>query len=781
MGALPLRDSPSRQAPGSRGAGGSAFDPSAFDPSAFGSGGARYRPHAWIGWRRRALVLAALLGCMAAFSLARWLAAAPHLDAVWQAQANGQLVLIRSALPALQQHRGAVLRAVQAADGAAAGVTFGATAGAETAIDAHALHRAVRWQPDELARATQIAQRQGWSRALDSGSVQLHFENGTRVALTPTPRGFFGLGLLFWPLIGMALLVYLLGVVLVLARPRLGSFLFLAMALCQTASLATVAVETAPGLGLNAAAWVTSLPWRVSLDLATAAAALQAWTLSPRRLPHAPLVSTAGWAVLPLWLVLTQVGAPGPAGELGVVGSLWWWAQAACLALSAAALAAISQSYRLEPNPYALVVRRFAVAMVLSFLAATAVVAWTAGLPVAGARVAEGVAVAWALSFAATLLLLPSLVRSQQLLREFALLAGISTVATALDLLFVAVFSLGATTSLTIAVFIALALYAGVRQWVLSQLLGRTMLTTERTFDRLYRAAREVQVGRAQYPVVLGALLSEFFEPLEVQRVDRVPARARLVGNGAVLVVPLRSTEDDTGPAGALALRFANRGQRLFTVDDARMADRIVDQLRRAVAYDQAVERGRSEERLRIAQDLHDDIGARLLTLMYQAPTREMEDYIRYTLQDLKTLTRGLAAADHRLSHAAAEWKSDVTQRLSAAHATLGWSFEYDRDLLLSVVQWSALTRVLRELVSNALYHGHACRVEVDFVLRGGVLTLQVADDGGGADPHAWAQGLGLGGVRKRVKLLGGRVAWRENAPRGIACALWVPDFTGRS
>ena len=352
--------------------------------------------------------------------------------------------------------------------------------------------------------------------------------------------------------------------------------------------------------------------------------------------------------------------------------------------------------------------------------------------------------------------------------------------ATALDLLFVAVFSLGSTTSLTLSVFIALALYAGARQWVVSHLLGGSMLTTERTFDQLYRAARAVQAEPARYPAVLGALLRELFEPLEVVRVEWVPVRARIVGNGAALVVPLRSSDDDATQAGALALRFANRGQRLFTADDARLADRVVDQLRRAVAYDRAVERGRAEERLRIAQDLHDDIGARLLTLMYQAPSREMEDYIRHTLQDLKTLTRGLAASEHRLSHAAAEWKSDLTQRLAAAHATLSWSFEYDRDLLLSVVQWSALTRVLRELVSNALYHGHATHIAVNFALEGGALSLQVADDGEGVDPLSWAHGLGLGGVRKRVKLLGGRVAWRENHPAGIVCAVRLPDFSGR-
>jgi signal transduction histidine kinase len=215
----------------------------------------------------------------------------------------------------------------------------------------------------------------------------------------------------------------------------------------------------------------------------------------------------------------------------------------------------------------------------------------------------------------------------------------------------------------------------------------------------------------------------------------------------------------------------------VFTLDDARLADRVVDQLQRAVAYDRAVERGRSEERQRIAQDLHDDIGARLLTLMYQAPDAEMENYLRHTLQDLKTLTRGLAASEHRLSHAAAEWKADLTQRLTAAQVELGWSLLADRDLKLSVVQWSALTRVLRELASNTMAHGQATRLDVQFNLQRRQLLLVVSDDGQGRDPQSWSHGLGLGGVRKRVKLLGGTVQWREGQPRGIVCEVRVPDF----
>ena len=215
----------------------------------------------------------------------------------------------------------------------------------------------------------------------------------------------------------------------------------------------------------------------------------------------------------------------------------------------------------------------------------------------------------------------------------------------------------------------------------------------------------------------------------------------------------------------------------MFTADDARLADRVVDQLTRAVAFDQAVERGRSEERVRIAQDLHDDIGARLLTLMYQAPTREMEDYLRHTLKDLKTLTRGLAASSHRLAHAVAEWKSDISQRLVAADCELRWAFSFDRDFELTVVQWSAVTRILRELVSNTLAHAHATRVDIDATLEDGVLKLSVVDNGDGRHPEAWSHGLGLGGVRKRVKQLGGDVQWRENDGQGIACHVVIPGL----
>ncbi len=734
-----------------------AHGDSAFGASAFERTLDRHLPTRWMGWRLRLLVFAALVGCVGIFSLMRWLAASPQLDAVFQAGPQGTLTLMGSPQPDLDAMAGRTLAAIVGNDGV------------PVAVDALALQRSPRWQVDDARRAAQIAEQEQIARALAGGNVTLQFTDGSELQVATPARGYAGFGLPFWPLAGLALLLYLIGTVVMLVRPQPRNLLYLVMTFCQAGNLLFIALASVRGLGLPAGAATSELMPRLVFDLFTAAACVHAFALHPRRVPGAAAIGAAAWAAAVLLVLLADAGA---------LPAVWWCAQGLLLLLGVAALAVVSGSYRIEANPFAAVMRRFAFIAVGTLALVSIAVAAAAGQPGVPNTVAAIGSVVWYLFFASLLLLAPFLSRSKQVLREFAMLAGISTVATSLDLLFVAAFSLGQFTSLTLAVFLALGAYAGARQWILNQMVGSSVLTTERTFEQLYRVAREVQEQPAKHAILLAQLLRDLFEPLEVLRVERAASTARIVGGGSALVVPVRAGSEEPARAPlSLVLRFARRGKRLFTSEDARLADRIVEQLRRAVAYDQAVERGRNEERLRIAQDLHDDIGARLLTLMYKAQSPEMEDYVRHTLLDLKTLTRGLAASEHRLSHAAAEWKADLTQRLTAAHVQLGWSVEYDRDVRLSVVQWSALTRVLRELISNALYHAQASRVDVSFSLAGALLALSVADDGSGHDPQAWSHGLGLGGVRKRVKLLGGEVRWRENLPRGIVCEVRVPEF----
>lgn len=727
---------------------------SSFDVQAFERALERQMPTRWIGWRLRLLVGVALLGCLGLFGLVRHLAATPHLDGRWQTGPQGLPVLLDSADPALAPRAGRSAVALRAA-------------GQPTLpLGAYSLFRSARWRVDDAAEM--LAHQQQISRLLAAGEVLLSFEGGGTAALQPAPRGWRGLGLVFWLLSCLALALYLLGAAVLLSRPHLRNLMYLVMTWCQSGNLLLMAAESSQGMGMPAG-WATLDLWsRQGFDVATASAAVVAFALAKPRLSLAPMMITLAAGAVFAWLLL--------AGS-GQLDRHWLLSQGLVIALGGAACVVLTRAYHVDRDPYLAVLRRLSLTALGTLSLVTLAMLATAAAPDAVQGVAGMAATVWTLFFASLLLLVPFLSRARLALREFALLAGISTVATSFDLLFVALFSLGPFASLTLAMFLAFGVYAGARHWILNKTVGQGVLSTERTFAQLYRAAREVQAHPQRQQALLAELLRDLFDPLETVLVLRPLRDARVAGGGSALFVPLPASGDGAAAGQTLVLRSARRGQRIFTVEDARLAERVVEQLRNAVAHDLAVERGRQEERERIAQDLHDDIGARLLTLMYKVQDPDLEDYLRHTLQDLKTLTRGLAAGEHRLSHAAGEWKADIQQRLTAAGIALDWEFGCDEDIVLGVVQWSALTRILRELVSNALHHAQAQRVAVSLALSQGTLSLRVADDGCGQSPQDWSHGLGLGGVRKRVRLLGGRVAWQARPEGGVVCDVVLPGL----
>jgi len=741
---------------GTRLAADSGLDSSLFDR------GIGVTPHLsrWMGWRLRLLVTAALLGCVGLFGLARWLAEPLHVDAAWRADAKGRPELVATDHAELVPYLGQAL--------------VGVSAGSDPMIEASALalQRSSRWIIDDTQRANTQRLQERLSAATERPRVSLRFASNDVVELQTVRRGFGHLGGMFWLLSGVALALYMVAMVVVLAKPSIRNLLYAVMALCQSGNLVFIAIESSLDLGLPAPLPRLNMPLRMAFDLVTGAAIVNAACLHPRRLPGSGWIALLAWgSTIALLCLMTQ----------GLLTNVWWWAQGSMAAMGLLAIGLLSWSYQIEPHPFAMVLRRFGVVAVGTWLLLTLALALAARIPGLQVNIAAIGSMIWYVFLASLLLMVPFMSKSQQVMREFSLLAAVSTVATSLDLLFVAVFSLGQFASLTLSLFMSLAVYAGARQWILNQLMGNNMLTTERMFEHLYRIAREVEARPERTAALLSQLLRELFEPLEVTLIEKRTQSTRIVADGSTMILPVPTLKGgDDASAGSVMIRFAQRGRRLFTSEDARLTDRIVEQLRRAVAFDRAVEQGRVEERTRLAQDLHDDIGARLLTMMYKAHDPEMEEYLRHTLQDLKTLTRGLAASNHRLSHAAAEWKADLTHRLTAAQIELVWKFSHDADPLLGVGQWSALTRVLRELVSNTIAHAKAVRVEIDFHLEDDRLDLTVTDDGRGRNPQAWSHGLGLGGVRKRVKQLGGAVEWREMTPKGIGCRVIIRELSTR-
>jgi signal transduction histidine kinase len=711
-------------------------------------------PRSWVGWRWRVLVLLALTGCVAVLVLMRAAVTTPMVLGEFVLSASSELQLRTT--PNLKD-----------APSAVRGLLW---IGQQQAMNG-ALLVDDRWTVNAEQRASHQAQRAALNEALAQGKTTWLLESGATVDLSAATRGVTGLPWSFWPLMALSLLLYLAAVVVVLARPIERNLVYAAMAVAQAINVALIAVTALHTVGGTLIAPVLAYQLRCAMDVLTAAALVHASAIHPHRHSAHRVRAISGWlwaGILCLWLFLEPQAPQG-----------WWWVQATSLGGGLLATWQWRQAAVQVMHPLGTLMYRFALCGSVIYLVTTVLAAVSTGLNHPARQAAEVGATVWVVFFGLMLVLLPTMSRTHHLMREFALIAAVSTLATAVDLLFVATLSISNFTSLALALFLALGLYAATRQWLLGKVLTQERFTAERTFEAVFHVAREVQQRPSELVPQFAGLMMQLFDPLQHAPDSKPLKSSKVADDGSALWVPLPALGGEQDPSTqTLKLTFAARGKRLFVADDARLADRVREQLLRAVAFDQAVEQGRAEERSRIAQDLHDDIGARLLTLMYKATDADTEDYVRHTLKDLKTLTRGLAAANHCLSHASAEWKADAAMRLMTADCELTWAFVWDEDIALTVVQWSALTRVLRELVSNAIAHAKASRVEIDGVLERGTLRLCVADNGAGHSPQDWSHGLGLGGVRKRVYQLGGRAQWHEREGGGIVCEVVLPNLT---
>lgn len=726
----------------------------------------------WVGWRLKAMVAIVVIGLAGILLLAHWLAGQPRFPFALSVTPSGEVRLDTADYPPLRPLEGKLLQSIVIEhEGVGEGPPW-----VEAPIPPLALFPSGRWLLDQEGLQRFIAGHVRLSNALDQWNpngvmVRLKLQGHPDEPILIAPRGWAGITPVYWLLAGLALLLASMGSMVWLSNAdwRHGGFALLSAT--QAGTLLLMALES--NLGLFTPTWLLSRDTglRALFDLLGAAGLVHIALLNSTPAPQWGLKAAIAWlGALALWALHGSL----PAAQA------WWLLQLGCGGLALCAIGVTLTEQRRSPHPLNLLMRRVLLIGLLTWSLLSLAVWLTRARPDLNLEISTWGVAGWQAFVTSMVLIAPYFSRTRQVQQEFMLLAASGTVAASLDLLFIAVFSLGQLASMAISLMLSMGLYLSFRRWLLARLPRPDSLSMEKVFQQIYRIARQIEVQPESACPAMSRLMRDLFDPLDVLVAEGPLQQVTLEQDGALMLVPVPNlTPLAHARRTVLVVKHARRGQHLFTRDDCALAQRIVEQLQRALSFDQAVEQGRSEERLRIAQDLHDDIGARLLTLMYQAPTPEIEEYIRHTIQDLKTLTRGLAAHTHCLTQAAGEWKRDISHRLSVARCELDWQVKLEREIGLNVVQWSALTRILRELVSNTISHAQARRVQVTLSLQEGTLRLMVCDDGVGTAPEAWSHGLGLGGVRKRVKQLGGSVRWSVKEPHGVCCEVEIPNFAG--
>ena len=173
-------------------------------------------------------------------------------------------------------------------------------------------------------------------------------------------------------------------------------------------------------------------------------------------------------------------------------------------------------------------------------------------------------------------------------------------------------------------------------------------------------------------------------------------------------------------------------------------------------------------ERERIARDLHDLLGHTLSLITLKAElARKLVDRdpqrAKQEMQDVEQTSRA-ALADVREAISGYRGQGLATELIRARQTleTAGITVDCDASAVpLSPAQETVLALALREAVTNVVRHAQAQRCSVRLSRDQELCTLEIADNGRGADAP---EGNGLRGMRERLEAIGGSLQRRTEA-----------------
>lgn len=206
-----------------------------------------------------------------------------------------------------------------------------------------------------------------------------------------------------------------------------------------------------------------------------------------------------------------------------------------------------------------------------------------------------------------------------------------------------------------------------------------------------------------------------------------------------------------------------------------------------AAAREEAGRAAVARERARYIQDMHDGLGAELVSTLAavkngRLSNEQMAQALQSCLDQMRLSIDASGVATEDLAVALANLRYRMEPRLKAAGIALRWNIlELADELALSPEKALCALRVVQEALTNALKYSGATEIELRAASDARRLSLSVTDNGcgmaaGAESNHAQGNGLGLAGMRKRVQEVGGSVTVQPGeGGAGVSVRLELP------
>ncbi len=211
----------------------------------------------------------------------------------------------------------------------------------------------------------------------------------------------------------------------------------------------------------------------------------------------------------------------------------------------------------------------------------------------------------------------------------------------------------------------------------------------------------------------------------------------------------------------------------------------------KAEAAQRTLERAVHRERERIAQDMHDDLGARLTQLSFQGELAKRSlnegesgkdnldrvvDGVRQTAQALDDIVWMTNPRNDSLDRLF----SHLAQIAVEAEETAKWGLRLSLPDTIPPNPVGGQIRheivmVVKELINNASKHSECSQIQMEIQADEDSFSITIADNGIGFDmDQCRDRGNGLVQMQTRLERIGGRIVWESHAGRGTRVSIGV-------
>ena len=285
------------------------------------------------------------------------------------------------------------------------------------------------------------------------------------------------------------------------------------------------------------------------------------------------------------------------------------------------------------------------------------------------------------------------------------------------------------------------------------------------------------------------------FQPTHLELAEELARRAALALDNASLYAEAQKLNArleelvDRRTAQLLAANTRLTNEVAERKEAQRRLEESQAQLRRLSAHLQAA---REEERMRIAREVHDELGQNLAGLMMslawlQRAWADQDGAVEDKMRDMAGLIENTVATVRRIVTelrprildefglaAAIEWQVKEFQQRTGLECELQSNVA---DLNLAAGRATAVFRLLQEALTNIVRHAEATRVVVSIEQEADQLIFRVEDDGRGISQAdlANSKSFGVLGMRERVAMLQGEISIHGGPAGGTVVEARIP------